>query len=67
MNPQPVSETACRRLAAEFYLRGINGIVDDWIKTGDDDRDGVDQDIKDCAAMLWGIALAAQQHGVVRD
>ncbi len=66
MMPQSVSAATCRRLAVEFYLRGINGIVEDWIRTGDDAREEVDQDIKDCANMLWGVVLAAAKYGVER-
>lgn len=54
-----------RGRAARFYLteKGINGLVRDWIETGIDEKDEVDQDIKDLAVLLEEVRAGAWRAG----
>lgn len=61
-----MTQADCRRRAAEFYLTSITGIVNDWIESGLDEADDIDEDVKDCADMLWDVAKQAAKTGVSR-
>lgn len=36
----------------------------DWIESGLDEADDIDEDVKDCADMLWDVAKQAAKTGV---
>lgn len=50
-----------RDRAARFYIKPhcIAGYVRDWIDTGEDERNEVDQDIKDLAEQFWDVERQA--------
>jgi len=59
-----MTQADCRRRAAEFYRTSITGIVNDWIESGLDEADNIDEDVKDCADMLWDVAKQVAKTGV---
>ena len=48
------ADRAIRDRAARHYFRpkGITGTVSDWIESGEDPQNEVDEDVKDMAALL---------------
>ena len=60
----PITRAYCRKCAAQFYLKHPNGIVHDWIDTGEDPLSMVDKDIKELAVLLWDTARLAEEYGV---
>lgn len=59
-----VTQQTCREAAARHYLVHLNGIIEDWIKTGDNPQDEVDSDIVDLSELLWAVAQQTSKNGI---